>query len=406
MKVAYVVSRFPKLTETFVLYEMAAVEQHGATVELYPLMREKAEKMHPEAEEWVRRAHYTPWFSIDIARSNLHYLFRKPKTYLRTMWDLLWGTRRSSRFFAGAVLFFPKSVHIARLMAQQGIRHVHAHFASHPAAAAFVIHRLEGIPYSFTAHGSDIHRDKSMLAEKTAEAAFVVPISRFNRDVILEASGGKFCEKMRVIHCGVDLSRFQPNGKNGNGQEALRILCTGTMHEVKGQTHLIDACRILNEKGVLFTCHFAGDGPDRPMLEQQAREAGLKGRVVFHGRLDMEEVVHLLHQSDVLVAPSVPSKDGRREGIPVVLMEAMACGLPVVSSRLSGIPEIVEHGVNGFLTEPGDSRAIAEALECLAADPILRQRFGQEGRRKVEQEFDLFTNTRELARLFVAGELG
>lgn len=406
MKVAYLVSRFPKLTETFVLYEMAAVEQHGAPVELYPLMRERAAKMHPEAEAWVRRAHYTPWFSMAIARSNLHFLFGKPGIYLRTLWELLWGTRRSPRFFAGAVLFFPKSVHLARLMARHGIGHIHAHFASHPAAAAFVIHRLAGIPYSFTAHGSDIHRNQSMLAKKTAEAAFVVPISRFNRDVILGASQGKYGEKLRVIHCGVDLSRFQPNGRGRNGQEPLRILCTGTLHEVKGQTHLIDACRILSEKGVLFTCHFAGDGPDRPLLEQQAREARLQGRVVFHGRLDQDEIVRLLHKSDVLVAPSVPSKDGRREGIPVALMEAMACGLPVVSSRLSGIPEIVEHGVNGFLTEPGDSRAIAEALECFAADSILRRRFGQEGRRKVEDEFDLFTNTRELARLFVEGETG
>jgi glycosyltransferase involved in cell wall biosynthesis len=287
------------------------------------------------------------------------------------------------------------------MMQKNHIEHIHAHFASHPAAAAFVIHRLTGLPYSFTAHGSDIHRDQSMLAEKTAEAAFVVPISRFNSEVILKASGGKYAEKMRIVHCGVDTNRFKPNGSRSSGQETLRVLCIGTLHEVKGQTHLIEAGKILKEKGVDFALHFIGDGPDQPQLEQQVRDAQLTERVFFHGRLNQNEVMEFLHQSDVLVAPSVPSKDGRREGIPVVLMEAMACGLPVVSSRLSGIPEIVEHGVNGLLTEPGDARAIADAIDCLGADASLREQFGGEGRRKVEQEFDLSTNSLRLSHLFM-----
>ena len=404
MKVAYLVSRFPKLTETFVLNEILAVEKHGTSVELYPLIRERAAKIHPQAEDWVRRAHYTPWFSLPILRSNMHFLLRKPGVYLRTLWNLLWGTRRSPRFFVGALAFFPKSVHIARLMQRANIKHVHAHFASHPAAAAFVIRRLVGIPYSFTAHGSDIHRDQSMLAEKTAEAAFVVPISCFNRDVILNASGGKYAEKMRIVHCGVDTSRFVMNGKKYEAQAPLQILCIGTLHEVKGQMYLIEACRQLKEKAVDFTCHFIGDGPDLPVLQQQVQDAQLSAQTYFHGRLDQNEVMAFLQKADVLVAPSVPSKDGRREGIPVVLMEAMACGLPVVSSRLSGIPEIVEDGVNGFLTEPGDAGAIAEALGCLAGDAQLRKQFGIEGRRKVEQEFDLSANSLQLAQLFVGGD--
>lgn len=404
MKVAYLVSRFPKLTETFVLNEMEAVERQGISVELFPLQRERAGKIHPTAEKWVRRARYTPFFSFTILRSNLQVFFQNPAAYLRTLRDLLWGTRTSKRYFAGAITFFPKAVHISKIVREEGIVHIHAHFASHPAAAAFVIHRLTGIPYSFTAHGSDIHRDQSMLAEKTSEAAFVIPISRFNRDVILKATNGKYAEKLRIVHCGVDISKFHPNGKTVRPPaEELRIICIGTLHEVKGQKYLIEACRILKENGLNFSCHFVGDGPDQPVLTEQATRAGLQDRVVFHGRLTQEEVIQLLHNSDLLVAPSVPSRDGRREGLPVVLIEAMACGLPVVSSRLSGIPELVEEGVNGFLTEPGDARAIAEAIHCLGTRPELRLQFGAQGRRKVEQEFDLNASAIQLAQLFSGG---
>jgi len=398
MKVAYLVSRFPKLTETFVLNEILAVEKQGVAVELYPLLRERTNKMHPAAVSWVRLAHYTPFFSLAILRSNLRFLLLKPGPYLKTLRDLLWATRGSMRFFQGALAFFPKSVHLARVMVEAGITHIHAHFASHPAAAAFIIHRLTGIPYSFTAHGSDIHRDQHMLLEKTAEAAFVVPISRYNRDVILRACGGKHAKKMHIIHCGVDTDKFHPASRAEEGP--VRILCIGTLHEVKGQTYLIEACRILKEKGTRFSCHFIGDGPDLAALAEQAKNAGLDERVFFHGRLEQHEVIQILHQADLLVAPSVPSKDGRREGLPVVLIEAMACGLPVVSSRLSGIPEIVEDGVNGFLTEPGDSPAIAEAIDKLCARPDLRKQFGVEGRCKVELEFDQSTSARQLAQLF------
>lgn len=403
MKVAYIVSRFPKLTETFILNELFAVEQQGVQVELYPLQRERTTKMHAGAEQWVKRAHFTPLLSLGIARANLSALARKPGAYLRALADLLWAARRSPRFFTGALAFFPKSVYLAGKMQKDGVRHIHAHFASHPTAAALVIHRLTGIPYSFTAHGSDIHRDQSMLKEKTAEAAFVVPISRFNREVILQASGGRYAEKMRIVHCGVDTGRFKRPEAASNGRAGLKLVCVGTLHEVKGQTYLIEACRLLKERGLPFTCHFIGDGPDLAALTQQAQAAGLAGQVVFHGRLDQQAVLEHLHSADVLVAPSVPSQDGRREGIPVALMEAMACGLPVVSSRISGIPELVEDGVSGLLTEPGDAPAIADALERLGRSPDERHRMGEAGRLTVERDFDLTNSAKTLVNLFATG---
>jgi len=407
-RVAYIMSRFPKLTETFILLEMLALVEQGVAVEVYPLQRHKTELMHPEARQFVERAHFIPFISWPVIRANLSYLRRKPQAYLSTLLDLLKGNFGSRRYFTGALALFPKSVFFAGHMEAAGISHVHAHFASHPAAAAYVIHRLTGIPFSFTAHGSDIHRDRTMLAEKVAEADFVVPISDFNRTVILDACNGQFADKMVVIHCGVDTRHFQPQDEGSNGQapdngarvRPLTLCCIGTLHEVKGQRFLIEACRLLKEREVDFRCHFIGDGPDKEALEKQSSEAGLANAVHFHGQQTRAEVARILRQADVVVAPSVPSSDGRREGIPVALMEAMATGLPVVASRLSGIPELVEDGVSGLLTAPGDAPALADTLERLWMEPVLRQRLGRAARERILQEFDLHHNAELLARRF------
>jgi glycosyltransferase involved in cell wall biosynthesis len=402
MKVAYMMSRFPKLTETFILYEMLALERLGVEISLYPLLREWAKEMHPESQPYVKRANYVPLVSRPIILANLHYLLSKPGAYLSTFWALVKNNLGSMRFLSRAMAVFPKSVYMALRMQQEHIDHIHAHFASHPAAAAYIIHRLTGIPYSFTAHGSDIHRDRHMLREKVARASFVVPISSFNRQVILDECAGRYAEKLVVVHCGVDTQAFRPNGRDWDAPtlDPFSILCIGTLHEVKGQAHLIEACRLLAAKGITFICRFVGDGPDRAALETKVEQAGLSVCVQFLGRKTRNEVIALLHSADVLAAPSVPSKDGRKEGIPVVLMEAMASGVPVIASRLSGIPELVEDGREGLLIPPGDEAQLAAALERLAKDPELKKCLSQEGRKKVEREFDLRSSAAELVRLF------
>lgn len=407
LRVAYMMSRFPKLTETFILYEMIAMLEQGVTVELFPLLRERTSVMHPEAERFMEQAHFVPFISGPILSANLDFLRRKPGTYLATLRDLLKGNFGSFRYFTGALGIFPKSVYFASQMERLAIDHVHAHFASHPAAAAYVIHRLTGIPYSFTAHGSDIHRDRTMLAEKVAEASFVVPISEFNKEVIVDACDGRYAEKMTIIHCGVDTEHFRPQNdgpaaarraaQNGSSAQPLTICCVGTLHEVKGQHFLIEACRLLKDRSVAFRCHFIGDGPDRAELEAQSERAGISDWVTFHGQQTRGEVAAILSGADVVAAPSVPSSDGRREGIPVALMEAMSTGLPVVASRLSGIPELVEDGVSGLLTPPGDAVALADALEKLWRDPLLRERLGTAARQKILNEFNLHRNARRLA---------
>lgn len=404
LKVAYIMSRFPKLTETFILYEMLAMQQQGIQVEVYPLLREREEVMHPEAARFVEVAHFQPFISLLILRANLYFLWKKPLVYLKTLWDLLRANWGSFNFFTGVIGIFPKTVLFAYQMHAEQVQHVHAHFASHPAAAGFIIHRLVGIPYSFTAHGSDLHRDRHMLREKVVEAAFVAAISEYNKELIISECHGNYREKVNVVHCGVDTEVFRARAHETpyeKGENPFMILCIGTLHEVKGQAYLIDACHQLRAKGHNFECHFVGDGPDRQALTELVEKAGLSDKVHFHGRLTRDEIARLLLDADVLTAPSVPTRDGRREGIPVVLMEAMGSGVPVIASNLSGIPELVNDQLTGMLVTPRDSTSLANALERYIKNPDLRLHLGRAGREKVVNEFDLNKNAAKLAQYFL-----
>lgn len=402
LRVAYVMSRFPKLTETFILREMVAMDSLGVRIDLYPLLREPGDLVQPDAWPWVARAHYLPFLSPAIVRSQLAWLRdrRTRRRYVAAFVDMIQGTWRSPNFLVGGLGIFPKVAHAARAMAADQVDHVHCHFANHPALAGWLIGRLTGIPYSFTAHGSDLHVDRTMLATKVAEAAFTVTISDDNRHLIETTCGPTSAGRVEVIHCGVDPMRFPVPERAADGP--LRIVAVGTLHEVKGQTHLIEACRRLVADGRTVRCRFVGDGVDRARLTAQIAAAGLGGAVTLVGQLTADQVTAELLDADVLVAPSVPTRGGKREGIPVVLMEAMATGLPVVASRLSGIPELVEDGVSGLLVPAGDPVALAEALCTLADDPALRRRLGTAGRATILRDFDVTASAARLADRIVA----
>ncbi len=432
-RVAYIMSRFPKITETFVLYEMKALEEMGATVEVFPLLRQPPGKRHPEAAAYERRAHFMGFLSWEVLQANVRTLFREPGTYLRTWWEALAGTFGSARFFLGAVAYVPKCVAFAERMRSLEVEHLHAHFANHPALAALVVHRLTGIPYSFTAHGSDLHVERRMLPEKVAGASFVVAVSEYNRQLIAGECPREGRDKIKVIHCGTDPAAFaaeggedppgaegsviEPQSPGGGAPEAgnatgpslraesgnasapsLRIACVASLEEVKGHRFLLHACRLLLDRGVDVRCDMAGGGPLGGWLEQLSADLGLSGHVRFHGPLPRPEVGRILAQADVLVLASYPTPSGKREGIPVALMEGMMSGLPVVASGLSGIPELVEDGRTGYLVPPGDPWTLAERLERLAVTPELGPSLGAAGRKKVLAEFDLRTGARLLLR--------
>jgi colanic acid/amylovoran biosynthesis glycosyltransferase len=426
LKVAYIMSRFPKLTETFILYEMLALEDLGVQVEIYPLMRARKTTTHPEggsfwkklfdlvslsqgklvmhleAKPMVERANYQPFLSWPIFQAQLRALIQKPRKYLGTLWTLIRSNWGSWNFLIGGLSIFPKSVYFAELIKNEDIHHVHAHFANHPAAAAYIIHEIADIPFSFTAHGADLQVDQHMLAEKVDEALFVVTISQFNKEFILDKCGEHYREKVIVVHCGVDTNIFLPasGSYESDTDEVLNILCVGTMYEVKGHQYLIEACRFLDERGINFRCHLVGDGPDREELVRQVDEFRLSDKVIFYGQRTRQEIVTMLQGAQIFSLPSVPTNEGRREGIPVVLMEAMACGIPVVASAISGIPELVDNGKNGILVPPRDAHSLANAFERLYLEPGLREDLGDAAREKVLREFNLHKNAATLSQFF------
>src|SRR5882757_3163600 len=195
LRLAQIVSRFPMVTETFVLYELEALEKLGVTVELYSLLREHPKIVHPEAEKWVKRAHYLPFLSRAILRAHWHFMRRDAGRYFRTLAEVLRGSWGCFRCFRGALVFFPKVVRFAYEIGVNGIRHVHAQFGFHEAVAGLVVHRLTGIPFSFTARGYDVQVDGHMMNEKVGAADFVISVSEYNKEIILRKCGPRVGKK-------------------------------------------------------------------------------------------------------------------------------------------------------------------------------------------------------------------
>jgi len=404
-RVAYIVSAFPTVEETFVLYEMIEMENLGVAVNLYPLRRLRLKIKHPEADCWIKRAHYRPFLSFGVLRAQWRFLRRDWMTYLKAWAEVLSGTWGSADFFFGAIAIFPKAVLFAQEMMDAGIAHVHAHFASHATVAALIVHRLTGIPFSFTARGTDIQVDRHMLKEKIEAAEFVIAVSSDNKKIMVDECGSPLGKKIRVIHGGVDVGRLVPSSKcpaAGN----FRILCVARFEEVKGHTYLVEACKLLRERGLPFECRLVGDGPLVSRIEKQIQQAELQDAICLLGERAYPEVVEELRQADIVVLPTAPTAEGKREGIPNVLKEAMACGLPVLASAVGGIPELVEHERTGILVRSRDSVALADALQRLSTDKARCERLGQAAREKVVRDFNLRISTANRARLFLGTPVG
>jgi glycosyltransferase involved in cell wall biosynthesis len=405
MKIAYVMSRFPKHTETFILYEMLAIEEQGVSVEVYPLLKQRDAVVHQEALALVKRAHYMPFISLPILASNLATIRRNAALYFSTLLEVLRGTFGNTNYLIGAISAFPKAVHFSKMMLEEKVTHVHAHFSNHPAVAALIVHRLTGIPFSFTAHGHDIHKDRTMLREKITAAAFAVTVSGYNKSLMAKECPPGADSKIHVIHCGVDTRLFRVQMKEGQ-EGAIKIICVASLLEVKGHTYLIEACKLLQDKGVNFTCHLVGEGKYRARIEKQIKQSGLADRIKLHGACTQSHVRELLMTADIFVLASTRTRQGAREGIPVSLMEGMAVGLPVVASNISGIPELVENGISGFLTPPGDVNALAKSIGDLIEDGSLRKKMGAAAREVILRDFNLESNARQLIHMFQEAQTG
>ena len=408
LRLAYLMSRFPKATETFILYEILELERLGHRVEIFPLVLEREATAQPGAAELVKRAHDIKPLSLEVLRAQVHWLRRRPHRYAGAWAAAIRGNIRSPRFLLRALVAVPLGATFARRMETLRIDHIHAHWATHPALAAYVAAKLTGLPYSFTAHAHDIYVNRAMLDEKIRAARFVVTISEQNRRLFEGWYGASATAKVAVIHCGADPAAFAPRHAEpgtatplgGSAATPLRILSVASLQPQKGQRFLIDACRLLVDRGMAVKCRLVGEGEERSALADRIRELGLQDVVELLGSQPHDRVAELLGQADIVVQPSVVLASGKTEGIPVALMEALAAERAVVASRLSGVPELVVDGETGLLVEPGNPIALADAIERLAGDPGLRSRLGREGRELVLAEFDLRRNTAILADRF------
>ena len=397
-RVAYVVSRFPKLSETFILREMVALEAAGWDVDLYALLAGRGEGLHPAAVPWAARVRLLPMLSLGVVTANLAVLRRTPRQYADLWLAVLRGYAGTPRALVRALALLPASVSLAEQVRRSGIPQLHAHYATYPLLACWVVHRLHGTPYTVTVHAHDLFVGTPMLAEKLRDVSAVVAISEYNREFLAREVDAGLRGRTHVVHCGVDVARYG-GGQPASSDDVLDVLCVASLQEYKGQAHLVEACRLLVERGVPVRCTLVGHGPDEAALRERIVHAGLAQVVKLSGPRTEEEVADLMRKADVYVQPSVVAADGQMEGIPVALMEALASRLPVVATRLSGVPELVREGDTGWLVPPADAAALAAALEQVAADPARAAERAAAGRALVEREFDLHLNVAQLSAL-------
>ncbi|MDQ1519616.1 MAG: colanic acid/amylovoran biosynthesis glycosyltransferase, partial [Actinomycetota bacterium] len=321
-RVLYVVSRFPKVTETFVVNEWAALTPR---FDMYfaALIHTDEPALHPATRTALREAWFVPRAAPSTFRTHLTWLRRAPRRYAGALRDVVRGARDvSPAELVKSLVAFHQAARLALLADDAGIDHVHAHFANHPATAAWVVHRLTGIPFSFTAHANDLFRNPLQLERKVRAARFVVAISDYNRRILEHRCPGA---TVHVVHCGVDTNRFTVVAQPDGGRNARRhVLCVAGIEPKKGHADLVAAFATIASTFDDVDLVLIGDGPERDNVARQVRAAGIGARVEFLGARSTDDVRTELARADLFVLPSVRDETGRMDGIPVALMEAMA----------------------------------------------------------------------------------
>lgn len=396
--VAYLVKTYAKMSETFILREVIALESKDVRLSMYALRPPDCDQA-----ELAREVRASVWYVPNsilesggaLVWSQLYLACTRPLRYLRAL-----------AFVAGRGGIHPwldwlQAACLARRLRRDGVDHLHAHFATAPAAVAELVHRLIGLPYSLTAHAKDIYvTPPRELTRKMHEARFVVTCTEYNHRYLqdLVANGTPV---HRVYH-GLDAQWFEhePAALADSSGESPLILAVGRFRAKKGLSALVEACRLLAGRGVDFRCELVGFGPLRDQLVQQVADLGLTDRVAIVGPLGQEAVKQRYRRAAVMALPCQVAPDGDRDGIPNVLLEAMAMGVPVVSTTVSGIPELIEDGVTGLLVPPRDPAALADALARLLGDRMLRARIREAAARRVRGAFDVAGNCEALRELF------
>jgi colanic acid/amylovoran biosynthesis glycosyltransferase len=395
--IAYVVSRFPVASETFILRELNGVEDAGLQLRLWALFAAPSPFLHPSAERWMPRLELPK--RGEVVWAALGWLVRRPLRTASTLGLVAGSHWRRPRYLVRALAAALIATAHARSARTGGVSHVHAHFASYPAIAAWVIYRMVGCSYSVTAHAHDIFIDQSFLPRILKDASFVVAISAFNRDYLRQFGAGHRTP-IHVVHCGIELSAYAYRPRFVPLTGVIRGLCVASFREYKGHAVLLDALSLAGSEGERIVVDLVGSGPLQPAIEAQARAQGLTGRVNFLGSRTEEQVAQLLDTADFFVLPSIVAADRQMEGIPVALMEAMAAGVPVIATELSGVPELVRHRQTGLLASPGDADSLARLLIGLLNDPPGAHERACRAYQLVGSEFRISETVRMMVRLF------
>jgi glycosyltransferase involved in cell wall biosynthesis len=401
MRIAYLTGEYPRATDTFIQREVAALREQGIEVFTFSIRRTGKEHLvGPEQQAEAERTFYVlPPNPFGLLIAHLSLLFSSPKRYLQAV-KLAWATHQPGiRGTLYQAFYFIEAGIVAHQIRQRQIQHLHNHFPDSSGTVTMLAAELGGFTFSFTMHGPYIFFEPQRwrLDEKLKRALFICCISYFCRSQGMIFAPMEKWNRMHIVHCGVDPALFE---RVEHQQVGKRLLYTGRLAAVKGLPILLESLAVVKRVNPDVVLTVVGDGVDRSQLEQLTAQLGLTENVKFVGYQSQASVRQLMQETDVFVLPSFA------EGLPVSLMEALAAGVPVVTTQIAGVSELVEHGVNGYLVPPGNTELLAERINQLLADPQLRTQFGIAGRNKIEQEFDIHQEAAWLCQIMTAALKG
>lgn len=409
--VGYLPKGFPRISETFITNEVLELERLGLNIEIYSLKRPVGAGRQPTAGDVQAPLEYLPEkivLSLPLLLPvHLALLLRRPRRYWRC---LRWTLARCLRSRSTSTLrrFFQAGFLVGWHLRGRELPHYHAHFCHGPATVAMFVRWLTGASYSFTAHAKDLYlTDPEILREKMSHASFALTCTAFNQRYMQEVGQGA-CPVHLVYH-GIDVERFTrgntsqvvPMRSRGtDGEHLPMILSVGRLVEKKGFDTLLRAYGLLRDQGLRFRAVICGDGEKRQELEDLIEELDLQEFVELPGAILQDELVEVYRQADLFALACQILDNGDRDGLPNVLVEAASMEVPIVATDVSGVPELVDDGINGFLVPSRDPRALADRMAKLLTDVSLRRQFAQAGRERVLRDFDLQNNTRRILGLF------
>jgi colanic acid/amylovoran biosynthesis glycosyltransferase len=396
VRVAYLVNQYPKVSHSFIRREILALERQGVAVQRIAVRGWDGELVDDEDQRERERTQYLLRDGVGaLAMPVLRALLASPARFGRAL-ALAWRMgRRADRPLPYHLVYLAQACRVAEWLRESGATHLHAHFGTNPAEVAMLAHALGGPPYSFTVHGpEEFDRPQFLgLGEKLRRCEFAVAISSYGRSQLYRWVEHGHWHKVRVVHCGIEQAFHA--GAAGAPPPAARLVCVGRLCEQKGQLLLVQAAQRLRQRGVAFELVLAGDGEMRAEVQDAIAAAGLQAQVRITGWISSAQVREEMLAARAVVLASFA------EGLPVVLMEAMALRRPVISTQVAGIPELVRPGENGWLVPAGDIDALAGALEdCLRTGSDMLARMGEAARLRVLERHDIDTEAAKLAALF------